>query len=185
MTGATLGLLSVVAALVQTSDPSPRVVSFCELLEHRVEYNGLIVKVRGEVKAGGHGPSLTAPSTCDYRLVTRAVTWPNVIFLTYPNNQSPVPEDHAGFRVDWKSIRSAEQSVRLSNFDLNTDHLFETYVGRFVTHPDLGSRVNPPSLGGTRLGFGPIGLDAPAQLVIESVSEVSIVHGKPGARVIP
>jgi hypothetical protein len=116
-----------------------------------------------------------ASSECMYRLVTRGITWPNVIFLEYPNNRSPYDEDHADFQVDWKSIRKAEDAVGRG---LNTDRdkVIQTYVGRFVTYLDLEKRVNPGVAPEFMLGFGPVGLNAPAKFLIKSVLDVEVVH---------
>jgi hypothetical protein len=112
-------------------------------------------------------------------LVTRGVTWPNDIFLAYPNNRSQIDEFHASFQVDWRSVQKAEGIVKQSGYNPDTDHVIETYVGRFVTYLDLESRGNPASLGGSLgFGFGPIGLDAPAQLLVKSVKDVVVVPGK-------
>lgn len=170
--------LLVTAALYgQAEEKQPAPLSVCELIARRIEYNGRLVTVRDEKKPGGHGPFLIASSDCRYKLVTRGVEWPNVIHLTYPENRSRIEEDHADFQVDWKSIRRAEDVERRSGFNRETDHIFETYVGRFVTYPDLENRVNPVRLGGSKLGFGPVGLDAPAQLLIKSIENVVVVNG--------
>jgi hypothetical protein len=153
-------------------------ISVCELLERRVELNGRLVTVRGEVRSGPHGGWLTASSDCRYQLASKASPWPNYIWIMFPLNQTPYEEFHASFKVDFKSVRRAENKVRKLGFNDETDQLIETYVGRFVTYPDLESRVNPPSLGGSKLGFGPVGLDAPAQLIIKSVADVEVLRVK-------
>jgi len=104
------------------------------------------------------------------------VEWPKQIFLTYPLNQAPDVAYHADFKVDWAAIKRAEARVKRTKFNLDADQLIETYTGRFVTYPDLENRVNPTLRDARRLGFGPAGLDAPAQLVVKSIHDVVVVH---------
>src|SRR6266851_8484114 len=135
--------LLVMAAFAQGPDKEVAPpLSVCELVAHRSEYNGRLVTVRGEAKSGAHGGWLTASSECQYQLVTRGITWPNDIYLAYPDNRSRIEENHANFEIDWKSIQKAEEAVRRSGFNRQTDHIIETYVGRFVTYVDLENRVN-------------------------------------------
>jgi hypothetical protein len=104
---------------------------------------------------------------CDYRLITNGVTWPNIIFLEYPDNRSTLQADHATLPVDWKAIRAVEKEVERAGFNRESDYLIATCVGLFVTFADLDNRVSPGVEGARRLGFGPAGLGAPAQLLLD------------------
>ena len=77
--------------------------------------------VRGEVKAGGHRPYLIAPPSCECRLITRGVAWPNVIYLAYPDNKSVIESDHADFQVDWRCVARGEEEEKRQGFDLASD----------------------------------------------------------------
>jgi hypothetical protein len=145
----------------------------------RTELSGSMVTVRGTVGAGGHGMFLRAPRDCTFELVTRGVVWPNTINLTYPDNNSKSLTDHADFKVDWKAIRRSDNEILRSGYDARVDQLVATYVGLFVTYPDLEQRVSPGMPGALRLGFGPAGLGAPGQLLIKTVKDVLVVHGSP------
>ena len=152
-------------------------LSVCEAISERGTYNGRVVGIRGEVKAGGHGSYFVASSECKYQIVVKGVRWPNVIYLDFPNNRSREDDDHANFTVDWKTIEKAAEVVRGSRFQEGLDRLIATYVGRLVAVGDLEKRTNRPELGGTKLGFGPAGLDAPAKLLIKSVGNVVVERG--------
>jgi hypothetical protein len=168
-------VLSVTILCAQTAERYARPLSVCELVAHRIEYNGHLVAVRGEEKGGPHGDWLAPDSECQYKLITRGVEWSNFIFMTYPANRSPDVADHANFKVDWTAIKAADAQVRRAGFNPETDRLIETYAGRFVTYLDLENRVNPGIPGALKLGFGPVGLEAPARLVIKTVKDVVIV----------
>jgi hypothetical protein len=173
-----VAVVTAVLVRAQELDQLLAPMSVCELIAHRVEYNGRVVMVRGEVKQGPHGAWMASLSDCQYKLITEGISWPNEIFLAYPNSRSPLEEFHANFEVDWKSVRRAENQLKHSEYDPAIDHVVETYVGRFVTYLNLENRVNSPTLGGNRFGFGPKGLDAPAQLLIKSIKEVTVIPGK-------
>jgi hypothetical protein len=152
-------------------------LSVCEAVAKRGEYAGRIVAVRGAVIAGGHGPYLVPSGPCSYELVTRGVTWPNIINLVLPGNRSPDLTVHAPFKPDWKAIQAAEDYLVRTGFQSGVDTETATYLGLFVTYADLDKRVSPGVPGALRLGFGPTGLGAPAQLVFRTVRYVSVVRG--------
>jgi hypothetical protein len=153
-------------------------LSICEVIAKRTEYNGRLIAIRGEISGGGHGAWLVPSSACEYKLVTKGVEWPIAIFLDYPNNKSPHEDRHAPFRVDWRMIQKAEETVQHAGFNPNTDRVIQTYVGLFVTYPDLEARISPGVPGALRLGFGPVGLGAPAELLIKTVSDATVVRGR-------
>ena len=152
-------------------------LSVCELIAHRAEYNGRMVSVRGVVAGGEHGIWLEASRECSYQLVTRGVVWPNVINLVHPLNRSRDVYSHAPFKLDWKAVQRADADALAAGYRAGVDVMVETIVGLFVTFPDLEKRVNPGIPGAFPLGFGPVGLSAPAQLVIKTVKDVSVTHG--------
>lgn len=170
--------LSILTSFAQTQAERTKPLSVCELIERRVEYAGKMVAVQGEAREGW----LAASGDCSYKLITEGIEWPNVIYLDYPTPQSRNEASRANFRVHWKAIQAANDKVRRSGFDPRTDRLIITYVGRFVTYLDLDKRVSPGVPGALRLGFGPVGLGAPVQLLIKTIADVSIVHGETGPR---
>jgi hypothetical protein len=167
-----VGAWTIAILAVQSIEKQSPPLSVCELITRRSDYAGRMVVVRGEVKAGGHGQYLTA-SACEHRLATKGVVWPNIIYLTFPDNRSKEETFHADFQVDWRSVRLAEAQERRAAFNSDTDQLLETLTGLFVTYRNLEERVTPGVL---RLGFGPVGLEAPAQLLIKSIRDVVVVH---------
>lgn len=150
-------------------------LSVCDLIIHRTELSGQMVTVRGTVAVGGHGTWLAASQDCAYKLITRGVVWPNIVYLTYPDNQSKSPSDHAGFEVDWSAIRRADKEAVKGGYDPKANCEVATYTGLFVTYHDLEDRVTPNLPGALRLGFGP-SLGAPAELLIKTVKDVVIVR---------
>jgi hypothetical protein len=160
----------------QAAENKKAPLSVCEVIAHKGEYNRRMIAVRGAVKGGGHGAWLTATPECTYRLVTKGVEWANIIFLAYPDNQSKIESYHASFPVDWRAIRQAEEEAQRQGFNPDTDYTTETYIGLFLTYPNLENRVSPGVPGALRLGFGPLG-EAPAQLLIKTVRDLVVVHG--------
>jgi hypothetical protein len=149
-------------------------LSVCDLIVRRTELSGRMVTVRGAVAVGGHGVWLAASRDCAYKLMTRGVVWPNIVYLTYPDNQSRNPSDHAGFKVDWRAVHRADNEAVKGGYDPKANHEVATYTGLFETYQDLDNRVTPNIPGAVRLGFGPL-LGAPAELLIKSVKDVVIV----------
>jgi len=172
----TAGLFSLLLLLAQIGGHGARPLSVCEVIEHRLTFDRRIVAVRGEVRWGPHGDWLAASSVCQYKLTTRGVEWPARIALAYPNNRSPDPDDHASFSVDWASIAKDKEELRRAGFNPATDRLYRTYVGLFITYADLENRVNPGIRDFERLGFGPLPLAAPAELLIKAVMDPVVVH---------
>jgi hypothetical protein len=177
-----LVILGMSISLLYGQEPElgPKALSVCDLMRQRTALMGQIVTVRGEVKAGGHGAYLIASSTCDFKLITRGVTWPNVVELAYPDNRARFEIFHAPFETDWKSIRQSEGQSRRQGFNPETDQKYETFTGLVVSYQNLEDRVSAPNRGspnGIRLGFGPVGLDAPIQLLIKNEGDVVVVHG--------
>lgn len=115
-----------------------------------------------------------------YRLVTAGVKWPNIIYLTYPNNRSRDPSDRAPFSLDWTAVRREGDMLKRVSFRVDVDKEIATYEGLLVTYRDLERRVSPGIPGALRLGFGPTGLGAPCQLIIRTVSDVVVLKGKVG-----
>ena len=150
-------------------------LSVCDLIVRRTELDGRMVTVRGIVGGGGHGTFLRAQRSCAYELITRGVAWPNVVALTYPDNRSKIPADHANFKVDWGAIRRADNEAVRGGYDPKTNHEVATFIGLSITFSDLENRVTPGMPGALRLGFGPDLLGAPTQLLIKSINDVVIV----------
>ena len=186
----------------QEPEPPQKPLSVCEVLERRAELMGRfetlrgeykrapverIISVRGEVKAGGHGPYLKAAPSCTFKLrttsttwpnglTTPGATWPNVIWLEYANNKSGDESARAPFEVDWISVRRAEDQERRQGYNPASDQLFETFTGLLVSYDTLEVRASPAGPIVKRPGFGPAGLDAPAKLLIKSITDVVVVH---------
>jgi hypothetical protein len=176
MNGIASALMAAGFLAALTTGDRARPLSVCELIEHRMTYDRRVVTVRGEVKWGPHGDWLASSSVCQYKLTTKGVEWPAVIALAYPNNHSSDPDDHASFSVDWGAIAKDKEELRRAGFNPDSDRLYRTYVGLFITYPDLENRVNPGIRDFERLGFGPLPLGAPAELLIKGVVDPVVVH---------
>ena len=177
-------------------------LSVCEVLERRAELVGRFetlrgeyrtapaertISVRGEVKAGGHGPYLIAAPSCTFKLTTISTTWPNglttpgttwpnVIWLEYANNKSGDESTRAPFEVDWTSVRRAKDQALRQRCCSASDQLFETFTGLLVSYDDLELRGSASGPIVKRTGFGPLGLDAPAKLLIKSIADVVVIR---------
>jgi hypothetical protein len=188
--------LAILGALLslcssQEAEPQQEPLSVCEVLqrraelmgrfetlqgEYKTEHNGRTVTVRGEVKFGPHGAYLIAAPTCTFKLTTGFASWPNVIFLEYPiNSSSPFESTYAPFEVDWVSVRHARGEVERQGYHSASHQLLETFTGQLVSFDKLEAGTSP--IGPIkRSGFGPAGLDAPAKLLIKSVSDVVVIR---------
>jgi hypothetical protein len=178
-------------------------MSVCEVLQRRLELSGRfetlsgenktapverIVYVRGEVRGGGHGVYLVAQPSCTFKLTATGTTWPNglttpggtfpnVIYLEYPVNTSRFESDHAPFEVDWVSVRRTERQALRQRYNPASDHLFETFTGLLVSFDQLElPRASPAAPILKRRGFGPLGLDAPAKLLIKSKADAIVIR---------
>ena len=116
---------AALASYAQHMEQEGRPVSVCELLTHREDYNGRLVTVRGEVKGSSEGTWLEADPDCNYKLVTRGVVWPRIVFLAYPNKISD--------RVRLDKPQRGE--LRFSDVD--------PAAGRDASADDRGSRHRP------------------------------------------
>jgi hypothetical protein len=174
---------AVVALLVSSgfcmraAERQPALLSVCELIEHRNEYNGKIVAVRAMLEGTDEGMWLRAFNDCKYKLITRGVTWPNAISLEYPKNNSKNQADHADFQVDWQVIHTVGLAIP-PGFDPKTEVIIKTYVGLFQTYADLESRVSPAVPNALRLGFGHLGT-APARILLKTIKDVAAVRVSP------
>jgi hypothetical protein len=145
--------------------PSP--LSVCDLIAHRNEYAGKIVAVRGVSEPGGHGRNLVPASECIYVLSTRGgFVWPNIMNLTYPDNRSPDPYEHAAFSLDWKAMRREKDYCLKKGYRAGVDVEVATFIGLFLAYPNLDDYRGR--------GFGPGGGGAPFQIVIKTISDVSV-----------
>ncbi len=136
---------------------------------------------------GGHGPYLIAAPSCTFKLTTTSTTWPNglttpgaswpnVIWLEYPINTSRFEGSHAPFEADWISVRRAEAQERRQRYNSVSDQLFETFTGLLVSYDELELRASPAAPMLKRPGFGPVGLDAPAKLLIKSITDAVVIR---------
>ena len=174
-------LIAITAGVLPANEVAP--LSVCEAIANRVELHGKVVEIRGRVEGGAHGISLLPSAPCPQQLVTRGVAWPNVVNLTFPDKHSPDPDDHAPFEPELQSFQAAEAAALKSGYRAGIGIEIATYTGLFVTYRDLEKRVNPGRLGMLRLGFGPAGTEAPVQLLMKSVKDVSVIRkpAKPAA----
>ena len=168
-----MGLTSV-ALCGQVVEREPRLLSVCELIAHRNEFNGKMVGVRGAVEGTDEGAWLRSPQNCKYKLVTRGITWPNVISLEYPNNESTDPADRVDFEVDWKAINTVGIAIP-NGFNRKTDQIVKTYIGLFQTYSDLDSRVSSDKGDALKAGFGHLG-GAPARILVKTVKDVAAIR---------
>lgn len=157
--------------LVRTVHGAPS-LTVCDAIAQRLEYTGSIVAIRAKVSPGGHGPYLEAVLPCRQEIVTRGVSWPNIVALDYPKSS-----DETAIALDTKAVRRAEDYLRRRAYHPGTDVEIATYVGLLTTYPDLDTRVSPGIPGAIRLGFGPPGLGAPVQLIVQTIRDITVMKG--------
>ena len=153
-------------------------LSVCEVIENRLSLHGKMIELRGEERAGGHGSYLIPDSDCAFSLMTNGVKWRNVIFLTYPNIRLQAEFGYTDFKTDMNSIEQSLNEVKRAGYNPAKDRIITTYSGLFLTYFDLEKRVNPRIPEMHNLGFGPPGLNSPAQLLIKGKQNTTILRSK-------
>lgn len=151
------------------------VVSVCDALSKRTEFNGKTISVRGEVAGSEEGAWLVARA-CSYKLVENGIEWRLIISLEYPESSTHESSGRIASKVDWEAMRKADAKIREMKPDREKDLVTATYVGTFRTYGDLGKRTDPSGRNPVRFGFGHLGA-APAELIIQTIKDVEVVRG--------
>lgn len=154
------------------SDGSP--LSVCDAIAKRIENRAS--GGRAWRRDGWRTWNLLASNKCADELGARGVTWPNFINLVLANNSSPNINEHAPFETDQQSIDAAQKYLRTAGYRAGVDREVATYTGLFLMYPDLDRQGNVSVQNAIILGFGPVGLRAPAQLVIKTIKDVSVIR---------
>ena len=136
---------------------------FCEALQRRAEWHGQTVSIRGPVAAGPHGDYMSAPRSCQCRIVANDQTWANRMYLGVPGRDGSIGEFRAPYAPDIKALNAISRLAKEQGYVPSRDRLIVTYEGLFLTFSDEELTVR--STGGMIRGFGPPGLDAPAMLM--------------------
>jgi hypothetical protein len=131
-------------------------LSVCELLDRRIELNGQIVTVRGELHGGYHGISLV-PHDCKTKVITEGYEWPEAVCLRNTLGASRPDELQGEF---WN--RQADRSFVV------------TVAGRFETKEHFP--ILPSVRGDTvRAGFCHLNT-AVAQLAYSKIYDLEILQ---------
>jgi hypothetical protein len=143
-----------------------RVVSVCDALSKRTEFNGKTISVRGVVAGSEEGAWLVARD-CSYKLVEKGIEWRLIISLEYPESSTHESGGRIASKVDWEAMRKADAKIREMKPDREKDLVMATYVGTFRTYGDLGKRADPSGRNPMRFGLGILALRGLAALDLE------------------
>jgi hypothetical protein len=166
-----LAVSTVVSGDSKLDEEAP--LSVCGLLEHRLQYNGKMVHVRGIVEGSPEGAALIG-TRCAKAIVTDGFTWPNAIALAYHTDyNSPYTVD---FTRDQDQIDRTNRELKRIRHKNPNAKILVTYVGLFETRTNLGQAVN---LAGELIpaGFGHLNA-CPARLVIQTKKNARVLSVK-------
>lgn len=139
----------------------PEIITLCDLIKNPVGYRGRVVAVVGVYWYG-------LRDVCSSRFITASHTWPSAIELAHSG--SNIPNDIAvPFQTDEKSWDHLQSVVLQEARAARKEEIWVTAVG-IVQAP--ASYID--KAGQVVGGYGHLGV-FPAQLVIESISQIRIV----------
>jgi len=167
-----LAIALLIAVLSQTAGESPtgppaRYSTVCEVLkDDPVRLNGSVISVRGILSISDEGAWLFGD--CEKHLVTRGVTWSNVLWLETDETDAQAV----------RSVKNMWKRIRTLHADPRNDSVYVTLVGRLETEASMNAAI-VPRMDGTlaRAGFGHLGA-APAQIVIQKATDITVVHAQ-------
>jgi len=147
-------------------------VTVCEVMADPLKYDGKMILLQGEISATDEGGWLIA-GACPIPFVTGDHVWPNSIFLqgdpTDKHNLHPV-----AFAFDYASEQRASATAKRLNQKYSGKKLRWTYVGLLETRRDWAPFLARYPNGSSRyIGFGHLS-EAPAQLIVKAVQDVSL-----------
>ena len=159
-------------AMAQGVQPeAPKIVTVCDILSKPLQFNGRMVTIRSRVEGTDEGGWLTG-NDCPGALVTDQHTWPSEIALVAWAGLHHPPVD---FGFDADSERRANARYKELRTRAPDRCIVWTYTGLFETRTNWSESIAVYADGTSKLiGFGHGG-EAPGQLIIKSVDDVSII----------
>jgi hypothetical protein len=157
-------------ALQAPSPPDGTVIEICDILRDPVSFNGKEVAIRGVFRDTDEGAWLVGE--CPVPLSTGGYVWNSHIYLISPRSKFVLrsveySEDSAAFEVLASRLKDRKDPIR--------DKAIVTVFGKIETREDLEAQVYRDRDGRVRpAGFGHMG-GAPAQLVLKTVRDISVV----------
>jgi hypothetical protein len=152
--------------------PVPEKVTVCEVLVNPLKYDGKMILLEGEISGTDEGGWLTEVA-CPIPFVTGGHVWPNSIFL-----QGDPTDKHNVHKVDFAYDNASEQRAYAKAKRLEQKYpgkkLRWTYQGLLETRTDWAPFLARYPNGTSRyIGFGHLS-EAPAQLIVKAVQDVSV-----------
>lgn len=157
-------------ALQLRSPTDGTVIDICDVLRNPVSFNGKVVAIRGFFSDTDEGNWLMGE--CPVPLSTAGYVWKSHIFLIPPGSNfvlhaTEYSEDTAALKAFADKLKRRKDPIR--------DKVLVTVVGKIETRENLEMEVYRDRDGRVRpAGFGHMN-GAPAQLVLKTVRDVSIV----------
>jgi hypothetical protein len=154
-------LAAIVRLLSAAQPPAAPILSVCELLKDRTQYDGKMVIVRVEEAGSSEGGWLVDRS-CSGSLAISGRDWGWEIALVSPDFAAKPVE----FQYDKQAEERLQREFKKLKVDVRKVHVFVTYEGIFETRPDSHLTCRG-------CGFGHLG-GSPTQLVVKTERDLVV-----------
>ena len=173
-----IGLGDVTAQDQAHESAQTKPLSVCEILAHPLKYDGLLVTIRDRVEGTDEGGWLVG-DRCPGVFVTDGYVWPSSISLEMPTIPSNLRLHSVDFTYNWQSSKRVDAKYHRLLRSGPRDCMVFTYTGLFETRRDWSAaKVIFPNGTSRVIGFGHLN-DAPAQLLMKSGDDVSLIPNCP------
>jgi hypothetical protein len=143
-------------------------VAVCDVLADPLQYDGKLIRIRGEVVGTSEGEWLKG-SGCPGVLRTDGYVWDSLVSLELPGY--PLQIHKVDFEHDFAGDERLAHGYQLLRRELPDQCISWTYTGLFETRKEWSKMSN-----GKPRGFGHLNA-APGALVIKSADEVRPIPG--------
>ena len=139
------------------------VLTACEILSQRMNYNGKLVSIRASIHSTDEGVWLDGKN-CPGLITSDEYAWPSMIAV-----QTADPRD---FTSSYEGLRKLGPKLKRLGRRTPDRCIIWTYTGVFETRATY-EKVSYPNGSSTYIGFGHLGA-APAQLLWKTADDVNV-----------
>ncbi len=162
-----LAVLFIACSATLRGQPKP--VSICDLFEDPVKWNGVLIKVSGDLAPGsGEGGPWLSGLKCKAQIVVKGARFPNLIELTDPKDRSRLHQTD----LEWDEQSRDRLAHMIYSIDRQAEHIYATVVGIFETRVPLDRLVDETAPSPDR-GFGHMG-GTPAQILVKTITDFRV-----------
>jgi hypothetical protein len=142
------------------------VLTACEILSQRMDYNGKLVSIRARIHGTDEGVWLDGRD-CPGLITSDEYVWPSMI---------STQTSDADFTSSFEGMRKLRPKLMRLGRRAPERCIIWTYTGVFETRSTY-EKVSYPNGSSTYIGFGHLGA-APAQLLLKTVDDVNIYRSE-------